>query len=186
MEEKATAVLEEEHHLIQKVVGAMAALADKVSEGKPLEKETLSGIVEFMQVFVGKCHHEKEERYLFPLLAKKGVPVAGCPLGALTHEHQAGGKLTGDLDAAVKGYIEEPHGKAQFLTAPLRGLVELYPGHIWKENYLLFPMTDKILDEHEQRALLEQFETVERAIGLDVHHRFEDLAERLAAGVQGA
>ena len=186
MEKRATQTLEEEHHLIQQVVGAMAALGDRVYEGQPAEKETLVNLVEFMRVFVEKCHHEKEENHLFPLLASKGVPVAGCPIGALAHEHQAAGKLTADLGAAVEAYLKSPAEMGQFLVTTLRGIVALYPGHIWKENYLLFPMTDKILNEKEQQELAEKFESVERKIGLDVHHRLEQLAAILAEKAQGA
>ncbi len=186
MEKRATGILEEEHHLIQKVVGSMAVLADRVQQGHMAKKETLVNLVDFMRVFVEKCHHEKEENHLFPLLAKKGVPVAGCPIGALTHEHQAGGKLTADLGAAVEEYLKGPPEMGQFLVKTLRGLVDLYPGHIWKENYLLFPLTDKILDEREQQVLVENFEIVERKIGVDVHQRFEQLAEKLADQVREA
>lgn len=186
MEGRATQTLEEEHHLIQQVVGTMAALADRVYEGQLAEKEMLANLVDFMRVFVEKCHHEKEENHLFPLLVSKGVPVAGCPIGALTHEHQAAGKLTADLGAAVEAYLKSPAEMGQFLVTTLRGIVALYPGHIWKENYLLFPMTDKILSEEEQQELAEKFESVERKIGLDVHHRFEQLAATLAEKAQGA
>lgn len=185
MEIRATQTLEEEHHLIQQVVGAMAALADRVYEGQPAEKEMLANLVEFMRVFVEKCHHEKEESHLFPLLVSKGVPVAGCPIGALTHEHQAAGKLTADLGAAVEVYLKSPKEMREFLVTTLRSIATLYPGHIWKENYLLFPMTDKILSEKEQQELAEKFESVERKIGLDVHHRLEQLASTLAERAQG-
>ncbi len=183
MDKRATGILEEEHHLIQKVVGSMAVLADGIQEGEVPETEILIGIADFMRIFGEKCHHEKEDNHLFPLLARKGVPIAGCPIGALTHEHKAAGKLTADLGAAVEAYQKEPEEKGEFLIKTLRGFVELYPGHIWKENYLLFPMTDKILDEQEQRELVKNFETVERTIGADVHQRFERLAEKLEARV---
>ncbi len=186
MEKRATQILEEEHHLIQQVVGAMAALADRVFEGQKAEKETLANLVDFMRVFVKGCHHEKEENHLFPLLVKKGVPVAGCPIGALAYEHQTAGKLMADLGAAVDVYLKDPGVMGQFLVSALRALVEHYPGHIWKENYLLFPMADKILDECEQQSLVESFEMVERKIGLDVHQHFEELARKLAAHAQGA
>ncbi len=185
MGKKATQILEEEHHLIQQVVGAMAALADKVSEGQPADKELLVNLDEFMRIFVEKCHHEKEENFLFPLLVRKGVPVAGCPIGALSHEHQSAGKLTADLGTAVEAYLRSPADMGQFLVTTLRGIVTLYPGHIWKENYLLFPMTDKILAPKEQQELAEQFEAVERKIGPDVHRRFEQLATTLAEKAQG-
>ena len=67
------------------------------------------------------------------------------------------------------------------LVKSLRGLIDLYPNHIWKEDYLLFPMTNKVLGLDEQRDLLEKFERVEDAIGRDAHRRFEQLAENLSA-----
>ena len=186
MEKRATQTLEEEHHLIQQVVGSMAVLADRLYEGQPAEKEMLVNIVDFLRVFVEKCHHEKEENHLFPLLVKKGVPVVGCPIGILTHEHQAAAKLTADLSAAIEAYLKNPQDMGLFLITTLRGIVALYPGHIWKENYLLFPMTDKMLNEKEQRELAEQFELVERKIGAEVHQRFELLAATLTEKAQGA
>jgi hemerythrin-like domain-containing protein len=186
MKKRATQTLEEEHVLIQKVVGAMAALADRMDEGQPAQREILENFVAFIQVFVEKCHHEKEEKYLFPLLVKKEVPVAGCPLGALTHEHQVAGKLTAELGTRVAAYLKAPAETGPFLVTTLRGIVALYPGHIWKENYLLFPMTDKILDDKEQKELAENFERVDRGIGADVHHRFEGLAATLAKKAQRA
>jgi hemerythrin-like domain-containing protein len=73
-----------------------------------------------------------------------------------------------------------------FLATTLHGLVELYPPHIWKENYLLFPMTDKILDEKEQLELVEKFAMVEREIGVAVHQRFEEVVEQLVGKTQQA
>ncbi len=89
MEKKPTEMLEAEHHVIQKVVGAMAVL------GQEVEAKTLQGIVEFMRTFADKCHHGKEEIHLFPALERKGVPARGCPVGALLHEHQQGRALDG-------------------------------------------------------------------------------------------
>jgi len=80
-------MLEEEHHSIQKVVGAMAVIAERLEMGQEVKAETLQNIVEFMRTFADKCHHGKEETHLFPVLEKKGVPVRGCPMGALIAEH---------------------------------------------------------------------------------------------------
>lgn len=112
----------------------MAVLADGNQEGEVPETETLVDIADFMRIFVEKCHYEKEDNHLFPLLAWKGVPIAECPIGALTHEHKAAGNLTVDLDAAVEAYQKGSREKGEFLVKTLHGFVELYPGHIWKEN----------------------------------------------------
>ena len=51
--------------------------------------------------------------------------------------------------------------------------------HIWKEDYLLFPMANKLLNDSEQGELLAQFERHDSEIGIDVHHGFERLAGRI-------
>lgn len=65
-------------------------------------------------------------------------------------------------------------------------IAELYPNHIWKEDYLLFPMTGKILNFGEQQDLWRRFEEVEAALGRDLHQRFERFAEELYQSTQGA
>jgi hemerythrin-like domain-containing protein len=76
-------------------------------------------------------------------------------------------------------YIRTPNAGREALTGTLRRLIELYPAHIWKEDYLLFPMAEKLLSEEEQKELSEQFARHECEIGTDIHHGFEQLAGRL-------
>ena len=64
-------------------------------------------------------------------------------------------------------------------------LVAFFPSHIWKEDYLLFPLAGKVLTPEDQRELMEKFETVERELGLDVHERFEKVAAELDRRVSG-
>lgn len=182
-EMRPTKILEEEHHYIQKVVGALAVLLETLDAGKEVENKTLREIVEFMRIFADKCHHGKEETHLFPALETKGVPMRGCPLGALIAEHQKGRALVSELAEAAEAYRENPLAK-ESLVKSLRGLTELYPNHIWKEEYLAFPMADKILSSEEQRDLYEKFEMVEKEIGLDVHQRFEQFADDLERNAQ--
>jgi hemerythrin-like domain-containing protein len=136
-------------------------------------------IVEFMRVFADKCHHGKEEAHLFPALERKGVPPRGCPMGALLHEHQQGRALVMGLAEAAGAYVKGEASAKEALQKSLRSLVELYPSHIWKEDYLLFPMANKVLSPADQTDLREKFEAVEEALGRDVHHRLEQIAEAL-------
>ena len=184
MEKLPTEMLEEEHHFIQKVVGAIAVLAEKLETSQEVEKEILRNIVDFMRTFADKDHHGKEETHLFPILEKKGAPIHGCPLGILTAEHQKGRALVTGLAAAAEAYARDGPSAKKPLLENLRGLTGLYPDHIWKEDWLLFPMTNKMLSAKEQKKLHEKFETVEKTIGLDAHHRYEQLAEQLEKWAQ--
>jgi hemerythrin-like domain-containing protein len=183
---RPTEMLEEEHLYIQKVVGAMAVVAEGLEMGQNVEAETLQNIVQFMRTFADKCHHGKEESHLFPALERIGVPTRGCPLGILIHEHEKGRTLVTELAEAAEAYVKgNPSAKAS-LAESLRGLTDLYPNHIWKEEYLLFPMANKILSSEQQNELQEEFETVEQAIGKDVHQRFEQVADNIVKRAQGS
>jgi hemerythrin-like domain-containing protein len=138
-----------------------------------------------MRTFADKCHHGKEEAHLFTLLEKKGVPMRGCPLGILIAEHQKGRDLVKQLAEATDSYAMGNASAREALLKSLRSLTELYPNHIWKEEYLAFPMADKILSSEEQRDLSEKFEMVEKEIGLDVHQRFEKFAEVIEEKTKG-
>jgi hemerythrin-like domain-containing protein len=180
-----TQMLEDEHVIIAKVVAATPVLADRLEAGQAIEAETLRGIVEFMRTFADRCHHGKEEQLLFPLLGKKGIPLQGCPIGVLTMEHGKGRLLVKGLADAAEAYQKGDLEGKQAVIHALRGIADLYPNHIWKEDYLLFPMTLKVLSPEEQQVLYQQFEQVEETIGADVHHRLEQFAERLEQQIQG-
>ncbi len=184
METKPTEILEGEHRIIQTVVGVMAAFAEELAAGKEPNCGILRDIVEFMRMFADKCHHGKEESHLFPLLEAKGVPVTGCPLGILIHEHQSGRKLVGELAEAAEACGKGAPEANERLRASLQALVNLYPNHIWKEDYLLFPMTNKILSDEEQRELLKKFELVEESAGKGEQQRFVTIAGMLAEQTQ--
>lgn len=179
-----TQMLEDEHRVIAKVVGAAPVLADRLEADRVVDAETLQGIVEFMRTFADKCHHGKEEELLFPALANKGIPMQGCPVGALTAEHTRGRVLVKELaEAAEACRSGDPTAKGAVVKS-LRGIAVLYTNHIWKEDYLLFPLTEKVLNMAEQQRMYQQFEQVEERVGRDVHRRLEQFAEGLSASTQ--
>jgi hemerythrin-like domain-containing protein len=179
MEKKPTDVLEEEHHYILKVIGAMSVLAESLEKGEQVEPETLKNIVEFMRIFADKCRHGKEETLLFPILEKRGVPMQGCPIGVLTHDHQTGRVLVTGLAEAAEGYQKGDLTARDGLLNNIHGITALYPGHIWKEDYLAFPMSNKVLTAEDQKSLSEEFEKVDENIGKEVYQRLAHLADHL-------
>ena len=158
---KATEALEREHQVIQKAVAVMARMVDQLELKHSIEADLLRDLVQFMRVFGDQCHHGKEESYLFPLLEKRGVPATGCPLSALKGEHVKGRQLMADLASAAATYIADEESGRLSLIQVLQSLITLYPAHIWKEDYLLFPMATKVLSGEDDELLLQQFVVVE-------------------------
>jgi len=174
-----TEVLEREHRFIEKVVQACQVAAEEIANGGAIDADRLGRIVEFMRNYADKCHHGKEELLLFPALIKNGIPMTGCPIGALSAEHVLGRRLVAGLfeSAALLGTAELEARKA--ILENLQGIHRLYPNHIWKEDFLLFPMTLKVMKRPELADLEEKFEQVDRSIGADALRGYEEFADDL-------
>ena len=177
---KATDALEREHKVIQKAVAVMAQIVTQLEFRHAVSADVLRELLQFMREFSDQCHHGKEESFFFPYLESKGVPSTGCPLSALKGEHVKSRQLLDDLNSAAAAYINDAERGRLTLIQVLQSLVALYPAHIWKEDYLLFPMANKILSEGDQELLLSQFEKAEEVLGTNAHERFESLANALS------
>lgn len=180
---KATEALEREHKVIQKAVAVMAQIVTQLEFRHAVSAEVLRDLLQFMREFSDQCHHGKEESFFFPYLESKGVPSTGCPLSVLRSEHVKSRQLLGELNSAAAAYINDAEKGRLTLVQVLQSLVALYPAHIWKEDYLLFPMADKILSESDQEVLFSQFAKAEEDLGTNAHERFERLVNELSERV---
>ena len=177
--QRATDSLEHEHRTIEKIVRVMGVLVDELAEKRDIDDDVLRDLCQFLRVYGHQCHHGKEESYLFPILESHGVPEEGCPLGALRHEHERSRALTQELVRASAEYaVNRPAGSSA-LSEVLRNLAQFYPAHIWKEEYLLFPMARKVLSEEDDQRLLKEFKSVESDIFSYAHESYEQLATQL-------
>jgi hemerythrin-like domain-containing protein len=153
--ETPTQVLRDEHRLILRVLGLLESAAARLSAGGALPAGWWEQTIGWLREFADHNHHAKEERYLFPALAKAGVPVQGGPVGVMLAEHEQGRALMRAMDT----------GDLRSRTDAARRYIELLREHIDKENGVLFPLTDAVLDEPIRRALGREFETVEAEQG---------------------
>lgn len=171
-----TAMLEQEHQLIAKVVSATQVLAARIEAGQVVNKAILQEIVEFMRLFADQYHHGKEEKLLFPLLADNGVPIHGCPIGALTAEHVKGRAFVQGLADAISASSKNAAYARENIIENLRGIAGLYPEHIWKEDYLLFPMGKKILSTDQLNLLHGEFVKIDLEVDEEIRDRLEQFA----------
>lgn len=184
--QQATYILEHEHRTIEKIVRVMGVLVDELAENRDIDDDVLRDLCQFLRVYRHQCHHGKEESYLFPMLESHGVPEEGCPLGALRHEHERSRALTQELVQASAEYAANRHHGCPALSQVLRNIAQFYPAHIWKEEYLLFPMARKVLSEEDDERLLKEFKSVESDIFSYAHESYEQLATQLEERVAKA
>lgn len=166
--------LRAEHDVILRAVAVLEHLADRLEQGQSVEADVLARLREFFTTFVDRCHHGKEERYLFPMLEQHGVPREGGPLAVMLREHDQG-------RAYVQAMASSGGGNAR-LAGTIRGYSAMLRGHIEKENLVLFRMAEQVLPEEAQRELASCFETMEHTdLGKGTHERLLAELERLEA-----
>ena len=178
--------LRHEHQLIDKVLAAMSTVADLMERGQELQASTLAGLVQFLRIFAGEYHHNKEEKYLFPLLETKGSIEINRRVAQVQREHCEIADVVNQLASISVIYSSDPEAVKPSLVPLIVRLAELYPALIWKEEYLLLPLAEHVLTDSEQKVLQSKFLRITQEMGADVHDAFEELASGFALVVEYA
>jgi hemerythrin-like domain-containing protein len=179
---KSTDDLKKEHRGIERMLDVLTAVSARADRNEPLNTADLDAMVEFLTVFADKCHHGKEEEFLFPAMEEAGVRREGGPIGVMLAEHERGRGFIARIKAAVAGCkAGEKTAPADFSRAAGE-YVSLLRAHIQKEDTVLFPMADAVLSPAKDEWLVENFERLEiERIGVGKHEEFHGLLNRLKA-----
>lgn len=170
---KATETLKEEHEIIEKLLDILDTACEKIENNEKIPSGFFEKVLDFIRVFADSCHHVKEEEVLFPAIEKKGISKEGGPIGVMLEEHEIGRSFVKGLEEAVKRNDNEA------IVKNARGYVELLRQHIPKENDILYPIADEVIDEKENEELVEKFEEIEMEKIKGRHHEYLELIEQL-------
>lgn len=172
---KATQDLREEHQTIIFVL----KILNQMMLSKGNEEETLlryyDEVVYFLKIFADKCHHGKEENYLFKELAQKDTYDEDGPVTEMIQQHvQARGYI-----AQMSQSIKEKDVKG--FNASATQYIDLLHRHIDKETKVVFLMADNLIDEQAQDLMFEKFELhEENVIGHGVHEKLHAMIDTWA------
>ena len=149
--------LRDEHRVILRGLVLLESAADQLAKGDTLPDGWWERLVGVLRVFADMNHHAKEERHLFPALVKAGVPLEGGPVAVMLAEHAEGR----DYIRAMQTTLPAPRADAA------RRYARLLRDHIDKENGVLFPLAEAVLEEPTLQSLAQEFQSVEAEQGCD-------------------
>ncbi len=178
MNMKATQQLKDEHEGVKIMLNILGRVYRQLEETGNLDTEHFKSILEFLSVFVDKCHHGKEEEcYLcWKLQAFQKMALFG-----VIYEHQVGREYAKAMDEAFAKYQPGNRPSSQGIIRNARDYISLLTNHIEKENNVLFVMADSCLSEKMQDELFEGFEKIEEErIGIGKHEEFHGMLEKLS------
>jgi len=176
----ATENLKEEHRVIERMLKILNVACEKLKKDEEVSPEIFKKTIDFIRTFADRCHHEKEEDALFPMIEQHGFPRQGGPIGVMLQEHDRGRMYVRVLAEAVEKYGKGDKTAKQAIIENAMGYAMLLSQHIPKEDEILYPMADKVLEPTEQKELLETFETIEKErIGEGKHHEYINMVMEL-------
>ncbi len=114
----------------------------------------------FVDIFADHCHHDKENKYLFPLLKKKDMPQIDDELCKLADDHHVGRAMAAKFERSAVAYLSHRPGSRRELARAMRHLAELYEGHIEREERVLLPLMEGNLSRREQDWLRDMFSEI--------------------------
>jgi hemerythrin-like domain-containing protein len=176
----AIETLMNEHRLIESVLDALVAFGDEVRRKGTTEKEELGRFVAFLRGFADRCHHEKEEGFLFAAMVDHGFPRDGGPIAVMLHEHDDGRGMIRILDDRAGQDGPWTDADRQEIASVGFGYAHMLRLHIQKEDGVLYPMAEQHLPPEaleQVGADCERFEAEQTGAG--AHEKFHALAEAL-------
>ena len=143
------AQLYEEHSSLSAVLHAMLSLVREVRErDRRVDPKVFRAILYYLDVFLEREHHHKEEAVLFPRIRQR-THDADTVLDQLAYEHESGEQAIRELEQAFLRY--EEHGAAEF--APFAEAVDRYVmryrEHMRKEEREVMPLAQRVLSSQD-------------------------------------
>jgi hemerythrin-like domain-containing protein len=169
---KAIDQLRHDHDAILSALKILDKIAAEIDKGSKPGKADLASFIGFLKEFADTCHHGKEEGILFPALAKAGIPEKGGPIGVMLSEHVQGRDSIKTMESSLSPSVDY-----KSFAAAAKEYIAMLRSHIDKENNVLFPMAEQVLDGPRLEGLAVSFdEHEEKVIG---HGRHEELHQML-------
>ena len=152
----ATDILRDEHCVILDWLGRLEVAAARLEAGETLPEAQWTTLLDWLHSFADERHHAKEENALFPAMIAAGLPARGGPIDVMLEEHAEGRTLLAEMAG----------GPATGRPAAARRYVRLLREHIDKENQVLFPLADAVLEDAAQATLLRDFLQADADLGV--------------------
>jgi iron-sulfur cluster repair protein YtfE (RIC family) len=150
--------LKQEHGVLREQMDAYARMAEEI--GRDPEKtdwrEPLAELKKRVDAFVQELdpHSEREEEFLFPLMAAHIGSRQVGPIAVMEYEHELAKrhlKTFGEAMERVRGPVDAERGK-EIASHALQAHAVL-TDHFLKEENVLFPMAETMLSASEKEEL---------------------------------
>ena len=184
----AISIIKSEHKNLQAVLYSLEKLIEEIDKGKQPDFNIFHGLLTYLDRFLDRFHHPKENHYLFPKLLAR-APETESLVRELGQQHTEGEILFVEMLKALSAY--EFSGPAEFPR--FRDIVLRYTGferdHAIKEEKEVLPKAREVLEESDWEEIDAALATFANAVGMLANSALNEIDDtealrRIAASVR--
>jgi hemerythrin-like domain-containing protein len=176
----ATVQLKKEHETVKRVLDIMERFCKEIETTGRADTEQLDQLMEFLIVFVDRCHHGKEEDVLIPEMESAGLLKGKIITDDIQTQHSEGRKLITEMKDCLSAYKNGDSEALRSFMTHARDYITILSPHMEKENTDLFWIADQGLSEDTHKKMLVRFEVIEKErIGPGKHEEFNKMIEHM-------
>lgn len=177
---EALRIITEEHQNLWRIAVTMEQVADEIEAGGHIEREFFNSLFDYIEQFVDRAHHPKEDDYLFRLLRLRSDDAVAI-LDRLQAEHRNGPENLKALRTKLADAAAGKLGGADFAYA-LRVYTEGLKSHIHSEEKDAIPLAREVLTAEDwaeiDRAFLDNEDPI---FGEKAKAEFRELFHRIVS-----
>jgi len=136
-----------EHKLIKIMLSIMSIISDNIKDKKVFYTNDLEKIVDFLSVYVDKCHRSKEEVYFRALLLSKS-PIDG--IGLIINEHSMSKGYLDEILCCVENCKIGSTFSGVKIADCMANYVQFIQNHIQRVESEYLPLTNRALSAEVQ------------------------------------
>lgn len=149
-------LLIEEHRGFKVMLSVLEALAVRLDRHDEVSPRMVADVLDFFEMFSDR-HHAREERALFPVLARHGLSSDQTVVHALLAQHDAGRAYCRKLRADQARLLAGDSAAACDFASDALGYCELIREHIRIEDDYFYKLADQLLTEAERHDVAAEF-----------------------------
>ena len=142
---QALRIISEDHSNLWRLTTTIDHVADEIEEGAPVDPRFFNSVFDYLEHFVDRAHHPKEDDFLFRIMRERSARAAEI-LDPLQQDHRNGPDQLRTLRALMIEANLHADRHAQFLRS-LRLFTTRQKSHISAEERYAMPLAREILRE---------------------------------------
>jgi len=150
-----------EHDAMAIVIVAMQKCAIDIQKNFHVDLFRIGQIIDFLRTYNDHCHHEKEEKILFPALLECNIPWADEAIHHLADEHKMARRYLHEIDDHLNNYLDGRSHTLEHLSTGMTKYTTLQENHIKTENEILFPLSQQYLNKKKQENMYLNFKNIQ-------------------------